>query len=451
MEPTLEHTVSFLSLIYIGAIPVSVKPSFGDKDEYIEYLIKLGEQNNIKYFHIDINPDSIKFESFKSNLDAKGCNYERTNSSDYNNDIAFIQFSSGSTSEPKAIPIKHKNIHHNINMITKVDNRSRNTIGLNFLPLSHDMGLIGGLLSNIIYQNTFYLTSIDLFLRKISFYLNLCYEEKISITGMPNFVYEYLTKRLSSVKNVNPKLLSGIKTIYSGAEPIRITTIKNFLNIAKKFGLSQESLVFSYGLAETTLIVSSHRFINYNKSFMINMAGEHVACVGKPVENTEVLIDKEDSKVGKILVAGDSVVDDVDTVLFNGKKYLYTGDLGYIYNHDLYVSGREKDMVIINGNNIFLVDVENYIYRKVGQEIEGLIVVVIPCQEAFGICLSSRKNIAKDILNNVEKIIIQGFNIKAKYVLYVLPKNIPRTTSGKVQKMILEKNIRDKYEQYSYC
>lgn len=441
MQPTLNHTVLFLSLMYIRGIPVSVKPLFGNLDEYNTYLIDLADQFDIQYFYEDLNPSTTKYISIKTDFSSSKAHVQ-TDSLKYDEDIAFIQFSSGSTSAPKAIEIKHKNIYHNINMIAEADYRVPESIGLNFLPLSHDMGLIGGLLSNLIYQNTFYLTSIDLFLRKLSYYLNLCKEKNIVTTGMPNFVFEYITKRLRNAKVVDETLLSSLTTIYSGAEPIRESTMRDFVDIAQKFGLRKSAIVFCYGLAETTLIVSSHRFETFEKSFDIGNSGEHTACVGKPVSNTSIVISEQKDGVGKILVSGKSVVEKLATIEIDEKKYLCTGDIGYIKNEQLYISGREKDMIIVNGDNVFLIDVENHIGKLLRKMlIADILPIVIANDDSFIVVLSGKKPIEAGLINEIVASIIKVFTIKPMQVVWLSQKKVLRTTSGKVRKEAILREI----------
>lgn len=431
--PTIEHTVTFLAMLYMGVIPVSVKPRFGTEQTYIEYLKMLAKQYQIDYFYHDINPDQKVFKSIEFSENEQSKLFR----SEYNlaYEIAFIQFSSGSTSVPKAIHISHSNIFHNINMIVKTDNRTKNSIGLNFLPLSHDMGLVGGFLSNLLLQNTLHLSSIDAFLRKTPRYITLIKEKQVNVTAMPNFILNYLAKRLAKKDSIGTNTLSSVTTIYIGAEPIRKDTIETFLSSAVPLGLNPSSLIFSYGMAETTLIVSAHRFDSIENSFDRNEYGEYVACVGKPVDDTFIIIDG-DQQIGKICIRGKSVVDALQTYLYGKDYFLQTGDIGYIKNGDLYIYGRLDDVVIINGENIYLFDVENHLNRRLKELSQYEIdTIAIPDHDSFALLLNSKRNVENKIYEAISSMLLETFFVKPTFIMHVSNDQLKKTTSGKIMKL----------------
>lgn len=432
LQPKVEHIVTFLSLIYIGAVPISVKPKFGSDDYYENYLINLAKENGAKWFFHDILSSVSGFGtiSFCTNTINE---YIQINEI-MNDSLAFIQFSSGSTSSPKAIKISHKNILHNIKMISEVDSRTEQSIGLNFLPLSHDMGLVGGLLSNLYLQNVLHLTSVDIFLRKMPFYLDLIYTQKINVTAMPNFILSYLSKRLAKMKIKNDKLLSSLSTVYVGAEPIRKQTIESFIEVSKNFGFKQSALLFSYGMAETTLMTTSHRFKNIQESFDQNKHGEFVACVGKAIENMSILINSKDM-IGDIYINGLSVVTNLAQHKIGNQMYLDTGDIGYLKNNELYIYGRKKDMIIVNGENIYLLDIENHLNSLLSPMLQcDDSSIAIPYEESFVVLINSKKAIDDYIFEYALSSLVNTFSVKPKYIRHISSDLITKTTSGKIMK-----------------
>ena len=433
LQPTLEHTALFLSLILIGAVPVSVKPKFGDERIYKEYLHNLAKKQDVNFFHRDVNPDENRFASIKP--EKIPCDESGHCEPVSNEETAFIQFTSGSTSDPKPVEITHANIAHNLEMITKIDERSFESVGFNFLPLNHDMGLIGGFLSNLLYQNTLHLTSIDHFLRRMPFYLKRIRSENVDVTAMPNFILSYLAKRLKKMKRVDDSLLSSLTSVYVGAEPIRKNTIEEFLQTAEKFGFQSSSLVFCYGMAETTLLATAHRFSGFDKSFDKNRHGEYIACVGKPVDGMRLHIHRTKEEVGEIYINGASVVPSLATAEYDSKEYLPTGDIGYIKNENLYIYGRKKDMAIINGENIYMIDVENYLIQSLSELTEyEYSAIAVPCGESFAVLLNGKKELPQEICEHIANRVFEKFSIKPARVQFVSNDLLKKTTSGKIMK-----------------
>jgi acyl-CoA synthetase (AMP-forming)/AMP-acid ligase II len=301
LKTDVEHIVSFLAFIAIGATPISIKPAKTTTPNhiYVQDLAKLCSKFDIQYgYHTLPLPSalvSVVWHSKASSVNLAAIAEVEPD------DLAFVQFSSGSTSIPKAIPISHQNLMANLSVILAVDEREPGSKGFNFLPLSHDMGLVGGLLSNFIYQNSLLLTNPANFLRHPVDSLVIANEQSVNVMAMPDFALSYVSKYLSISRNerLHKNILSNFKTIYCGAEPIRFHSIKSFLKIASFFGLDSSALFFCYGLAEGTLLITGTRFNTLQDSFDMSLPNrfaveiENFLAELPELRETLVLIDEE--------------------------------------------------------------------------------------------------------------------------------------------------------------
>ena len=366
LSTNLEHIITFLALVALGALPVSVKPAKIDSSDYNLYIANISNRFAIDWLY-DGLPMLPDLDSFKWRADAKSRDLAIIAEVE-SDDLVFVQFSSGSTSSPKAIPISHRNLMANLSAILAVDKRSSSSVGFNFLPLSHDMGLVAGFLSNLIYQNTLLLAKPTEFLRQPVNSLIIANDLNAEVTAMPDFALKYLHKSLSmpTSRKLPPNLLANFKTIYCGAEPISEITVTSFLHTAQKFSLTPNALFFSYGLAEATLMVTGRRFDTIANSFYVHSPHQITACLGLPLGGAEVRISQVNTKEGE---KETGIIQIRSPSLFAGywqdspRRQLHdwfdTGDYGLIRDGNLYVCGRAKDTIIVNGENIFAVDIEN--------------------------------------------------------------------------------------------
>ena len=372
LETDLEHIVTVLALMAMGAVPVSVKPRRGSVDDYAADLGALAARFGIHAAYRSL-PPLAGVPAVSWDPDAASDDAALVAAVDAE-DVAFVQFSSGSLGDPKAIPIRHGALMHNLGSILAVDARTPGSIGYNFLPLSHDMGLVGGLLSNFVRQNPLYLSPVGHFLRRpIDFFARY---ERCDTVAMPDFALRYLVRYLAArARPESPRLLAGLRTIFCGAEPIRYETIAALVDAGAAYGFDPSALVFCYGMAEATLIVTARRFDGLDRSFREGPRGR-VASVGAPVSETEVRIGsrRDDGAFeapppgvpGLIYVRGPSVFRGYAGGASLDDGWHDTGDLGFEDAGEIYVSGRAKDLIIINGENIFPGDIEAFVARLPG-------------------------------------------------------------------------------------
>lgn len=387
-------------------------------------------------------------------------------------DIAYIQFSSGSTGNPKGVILTHNNLLTNIDSIhCGIKSSEEGDRFFSWMPLTHDMGLIGFHLTPMAKGWDHYIMSTDLFMRNPSLWLNKISEYKITFTSSPNFGYQYILKHFNLEKNQDIDL-SSLRVIVNGAEPISKDICLKFNEYFRDYSLKSKVIFPVYGLAEASLAVSFSNIedeinsvqVDRNKlnigdqiSFIEdNESSINFVSVGKPIKNTYVRIVNHENNtlektyVGKIQIKGGNVTSgyynnkEATEELITGDGWLNTGDLGFTdANGNLYIVGRDKDILFVNGINFYSHDLEQIAEKVPGIEL-GKIVVTAEFNSrlsrdeivAFILYRGKLENFIR-IRQACEKVISEEVGI---YLDQVLPvKKIPKTTSGKVQRYRLLK------------
>src|ERR1700676_3674024 len=241
-------------------------------------------------------------------------------------DLAFIQFSSGSTSEPKGVMLTHGNLLANTQGSTAVDKFSDQDVTLSWMPLTHDMGLIGFYLMQFANRVHIHLMPTELFVRRPLLWLQVASKKRVTITCSPNFGYRHFLKVLGD-RRLDGADLSAIRQIYNGAEPISVALCNEFMSALAYTGLRRHAMYPGYGLAEASLAVTfpapgqdylsdrvNRHKLGVGAQIELNPANARDAlelmCVGRPVPNTELRIADNsrgalpDGQVGHILIRG---------------------------------------------------------------------------------------------------------------------------------------------------
>jgi acyl-CoA synthetase (AMP-forming)/AMP-acid ligase II/aryl carrier-like protein len=385
-------------------------------------------------------------------------------------DLAFIQFSSGSTSEPKGVMLTHGNLLANITGATAVGKYNDRDVTLSWMPLTHDMGLIGFYLIQFANRAHVNLMPTDLFVRRPLLWLQLASNKRVTITCSPNFGYRHFLKVLGNrrLENVD---LSSIRSIYNGAEPISVQLCNEFMQVLAYTGLKHRAMYPVYGLAEACLAVTfpelgaDYRWIRANRhklgigsTIEVNPVDPRDAieliCVGRVVPNTELRIADEqrapvpDGQVGHILICGPSVTrgyfgDPEATALAIGADgWVDTGDVGVLHEGDLYITGRSKEIIFINGQNYYPYDLENIAQRAPGLDLNKVVAAGIAKPGAAGeelVVFVLHRGSTEEFLPTaaaVSRLINEHTGLEVAQVIPV--KRIPKTTSGKVQRHLLE-------------
>jgi acyl-CoA synthetase (AMP-forming)/AMP-acid ligase II len=385
-------------------------------------------------------------------------------------ELAFIQFSSGSTSEPKGVMLTHGNLLANIAGATAVGRYNEQDVTLSWMPLTHDMGLIGFYLVQFANRAHIHLMPTDLFVRRPLLWLQTASRKRATLTCSPNFGYRHFLKVLGDrrLENVD---LSCIRSIYNGAEPISVQLCNEFMQALAYTGLKHRAMYPVYGLAEACLAVTfpepdaDYRWIRANRHRLgpgsrleINPAEARDAvelmCVGRVVPNTELRIadgerrEVPEDQVGHILIRGASVTsgyfgDPEATARAIGPDgWVDTGDLGVMHEGALYITGRSKEIIFINGQNYYPYDLENIAQRAPGLDLNKVVAAGIAKPGAQGeelVVFVLHRGSVEEFLPTaaaVSRLINEHTGLEVAQVIPV--KRIPKTTSGKVQRHLLE-------------
>jgi acyl-CoA synthetase (AMP-forming)/AMP-acid ligase II len=385
-------------------------------------------------------------------------------------DLAFIQFSSGSTSEPKGVMLSHANLIANTQGATAIGKFNKHDISLSWMPLTHDMGLIGLYLMQFANRVHINLMPTELFVRRPLLWLQTAAKKRVTLTCSPNFGYRHFLKVLGDRRLENTDL-SSIRSIYNGAEPISASLCNEFMNTLAYTGLKRSAMYPVYGLAEASLGVA---FPPQNTDFHWIRLNRHrlrvgskielnpieardafeVVSVGHIVPNTELLIADDsraglpDETVGHILIRGLSVTSgyygdpEATAAAIDANGWLDTGDLGVIHEAALYIVGRAKEIIFVNGQNYYPYDLENIAQRAPGLDLNKVVAAGVGKPGSQGeelvMFVLHRGDMAEFLptANAVSRLINEHTGLE---VAQVIPtKRIPKTTSGKVQRHLLE-------------
>ena len=390
-------------------------------------------------------------------------------------DAAFIQFSSGSTSEPKGVVLTHANLIANTRSATIVDRFSRDDVSLSWMPLTHDMGLIGFFLMQFANQVHINLMPTELFVRRPLLWLQVASKKRVTITCSPNFGYRHFLKVLGD-RRLADLDLSAVRLIYNGAEPISVDLCNQFMDALAHTGLARRAMYPVYGLAEASLAVSlppagsEYRWIrvdrnrlNVGTSIELNPADARktleLMCVGQPVPDTEVRIADAGraplppENVGHILIRGPNVTHgyfadpQATASAIDADAWLDTGDLGVMHEGSLYITGRSKEIIFVNGQNYYPYDLENIAQRAPGLELGKVVAAGVRRPGSQGedlVFFVLHRSGMEEFLPTaaaVARLINEHTGLEVTEVVPV--KRIPKTTSGKVQRHLLEQALID--------
>jgi acyl-CoA synthetase (AMP-forming)/AMP-acid ligase II/acyl carrier protein len=390
-------------------------------------------------------------------------------------DTAFIQFSSGSTSEPKGVVLTHGNIIANCRGATEVAGFNENDVSLSWMPLTHDMGLIGFHLIMFANRVHSHLMPTELFIRRPLLWLTLAARIRATILCSPNFGYKHYLKVLGD-RPVEGLDLASVRLIFNGAEPISVELCEEFLTRLAGAHLGRNTMYPVYGLAEASLAVSFPPVGAPLKTITLNRhrmnPGDPVEPIpahdpqalqlvseGKAIPYTRVRIAGDDDqelaedRVGHVHMTGDNVTrgyfEDpaANLAAFTADGWLRTGDLGLKHGGDLYISGRAKEIIFINGQNYYPHDVEAIAQRAPGLELGKVVAAGVRRRGAETeqlVVFVLHRSGPEDFLplaTQVARLINEQTGLEVAEVVPV--KRIPKTTSGKIQRHLLEVSYVD--------
>ncbi|SCX04628.1 non-ribosomal peptide synthase domain TIGR01720/amino acid adenylation domain-containing protein [Pseudomonas sp. NFACC25] len=385
-------------------------------------------------------------------------------------DIAFLQYTSGSTALPKGVQVSHGNLVANEVLIRRgfgIDLNPDDVI-VSWLPLYHDMGLIGGLLQPIFSGVPCVLMSPAYFLGRPLRWLEAISEYRGTISGGPDFAYRLCSERVS--ESALERLdLSNWRVAYSGSEPIRLDTLERFAEKFAACGFTSDSFFASYGLAEATLFVAGGRRGHGIPALRIDEQAlaanraepgqgsaimscgtsqpEHAVLIADP----HTLSELADNCVGELWASGPSIAHGYwrnpeasakTFVQHAGRTWLRTGDLGFIREGEVYITGRLKDLLIVRGHNLYPQDIEQTIEREVEVVRKGRVAAFAVNDnglEGIGIAAEISRSVQKilppeALIKAIRQAVAEAYQEAPCVVVLLNPGGLPKTSSGKVQR-----------------
>jgi amino acid adenylation domain-containing protein len=363
--------------------------------------------------------------------------------------LAFIQYTSGSTGAPKGVMLSHRNLLHNERMIQAAFQQTRESIVVGWLPIYHDMGLIGNVLQPLYVGCPCVLMSPVHFLQRPLRWLHAISGYRATTSGGPNFAYDLCVRKISDEQKADLDL-STWAVAFNGAEPIRANTLERFATHFESCGFRREAFRPCYGLAEATLMVTRSSSVN---SQTLVSSGQTILDQKMVIVNPESLRECAPNETGEIWVSSGSVAQgywkqpEETARVFQAHRadtgegpFLRTEDLGFIADGQLFVTGRLKDLIIIRGRNHYPQDIELAVEESHPALRPG-------CGAAFSVEVEDEERlvIVQELERNrdaeanaaiaaIRFAVAQQYELQAYAVVLIAPGTLPKTTSGKVQR-----------------
>ncbi|NMG36149.1 amino acid adenylation domain-containing protein [Azoarcus sp. TTM-91] len=385
------------------------------------------------------------------------------------NDLAFLQYTSGSTSAPKGVMVSHANLMANERAIETGFSISTADVFVSWLPLYHDMGLIGGLLQPMHRGIRLVLMTPRFFLERPLRWLEAISRHRGTVSGGPDFAYRLCLERITE-QQAAALDLSSWQVAFSGAEPVRHDTLQAFVQRFAAAGFSAGALYPCYGLAEATLFVTcgrrgsgmsastfradglaQRRAVGGNDGRTLVACGSTVAGHAVSIRDPETRAQLEDGCIGEIWAGGPSICrgywnkpeESAATFIAEaGETWLRTGDLGFMHQGQLHIAGRVKDLIIVRGHNLYPQDIERTVEAEVDAVRKGRVAAfAVEGPEGEGIGLAAevprslQKLVAVDALvDMLSQVVGEAFGEALSVVVLLNPGALPKTSSGKLQR-----------------
>jgi acyl-CoA synthetase (AMP-forming)/AMP-acid ligase II len=473
LEKNEEIIPTFWACVLGGIIPSLLQPPLAYSNNKMPVVklhriwelmnhppIIVSESNHQLFQHT--NKESSQLIYYKDLTEYTASNFKKASNED---DIVYVQFSSGSTGNPKGIELTNQNVLTNIHDIAVAGSLKAESRSINWMPLYHDMGLVGFHLTLVYAQSMqYFIDTID-FIKNPSLWLDAISNLGIDTTGSPNFGQALTLRHLERKRNAEWDF-STISNFYNGAEPISADIMTRFIQSMEKHGFKETAMIPCYGMAEATLAVSmrnqvvaptiksfSRRDLYHRKiAVETNSSNDSVRLVGVgPVlgSNQVRVLDEngnlmQENQIGHIQIKGKNV-----SCTFYNKEFpenemfdrgwLITGDMGFFHNEELFITGRSKDLIFIHGQNYYSHDLENIItnskpelYGKIAccavfdnssKRDKLLLFVVGPSNKKFADQYIAIRNLFNSKLG-----------LQPDEIIPVRSSEIPRTSSGKLQR-----------------
>ena len=486
---------AFWGTLWRGAIPAIMPPPnlFGSRMEYEKQLSCMIHKINIEL--VLTSQGLLKrlkpiVEKISPTIECIGLENLLTKSTIFSthyyplegDETALIQFSSGTETSPKPIALSHKQILANakaiIELIAPKRTEDPENIGVCWLPLHHDMGLIGCLITAVLQPGDMIYLRPETFLAFPELWLQTISQYRATISPAPNSAYAICAETISDL-DIEGIDLSCWRYALNGSEFIASETLESFINRFKSVGFRENSMLPVYGLAEAALAVSfsdisqKFRVEHFDPQFLFkgeakqSPNGIPLTCLGNPLPGYKIRIANMEGKpldeglIGRVLVSGPSIMegyfcDPETTTLVLNNGWLDTGDNGFLLNGSLFLYGRRKEIIVINGRNYSSQVIENAVELSLGRRNISAAVGIGPesgQQEVLKIFVERERRSSKDgdpsIAEKVFKAVGDNIGIPPDEIVVVPAKALPRTTSGKIRYQEIAKQFYNESSAYS--
>lgn len=485
--PGLEFIAAFFGCLYAGVIAVPAYPP--RRNQKLSRLQAIASDASAKIilttaslkddierrFAEDARLEGIQCLS-SDNLDGDRASEWEEREIDPHS-LAFLQYTSGSTGTPKGVMVTHRNLMHNEKAIAQSFGHHDKTIVVGWLPTFHDMGLIGNVLQPLYLGIPSILLSPVAFLQQPICWLKAISQYKATTSGGPNFAYDLCVRKVKP-EQLSELDLSSWDLAFNGAEPIRSETLEQFATKFQPCGFRKEAFYPCYGMAETTLFITGGYKPNLPiisslegtalaenqitvSTNTVKDARQIVGCGRTWLDDKIAIVDPETceqcpgNRVGEIWVSGASIAQgywnrQTETErTFNAYiketgegPFLRTGDLGFLLDGELFVTGRIKDVIIIRGRNHYPQDIEGTVEQSHPAlrpgcgaafvlELKGAerLIVVQEVERSY-----LRKLKIDEVVGNIRQAVASGHELQVYAVALIKPGSIPKTSSGKIQR-----------------
>ncbi|HEX7942504.1 MAG TPA: fatty acyl-AMP ligase, partial [Gemmatimonadaceae bacterium] len=398
--------------------------------------------------------------------------------------LAFLQYTSGSTALPKGVMVSHGNLLHNMVAIAHTFGSTGETSMVSWLPVFHDMGLIGCVLHPMLHGSSNVLMAPAAFLQRPMRWLQAISRFQAHISGGPNFAYDLCVRRITPEQRATLDLRSW-RVAFNGAEPVRAHTIAEFTRAFELCGFRPDAMAPVYGLAESTLLVTGNprgtppRIAAFHSgdlerakakpaSAPWDAVRELVGCGHVVPGQRLVIVDPErctllpDGEIGEIWLAGPSVAQgywkrpDETQATFGARladsgdgPFLRTGDLGFVHDAQLFIAGRRKDLIIVDGRNHYPQDIELTVEQShpafragctaaFSIDVDGAerLVVVAEADPSWNIASAGpgSADAKTPLIRAARRAVAIDHDLDLHQLVLLRPASIPKTTSGKIRR-----------------
>jgi acyl transferase domain-containing protein/acyl-CoA synthetase (AMP-forming)/AMP-acid ligase II/thioesterase domain-containing protein/acyl carrier protein len=487
--PGLDYVSAFYGCLYAGAIPVLAFPPRASRHTHrLQAILADAQATNIlttQSLFSDLErrlaplSNSRPFRCLTVEDLPDGAEDDWHAPATESRTPAFLQYTSGSTSAPKGVMVGHANLLHNLSVIYHgFDSRPDEEVGVFWLPIYHDMGLVGGILGAVYIGFSSILMSPASFLQRPVRWLEAITRYRGNLSGAPNFAYQLCIDRITPEQRASLDL-SSWRAAFCGAEPISNRTLNRFADIYEAHGFRREAFYPCYGMAEATLFISGGRGPAAPKAHTVERAAladnrvvettetgkdacQFVSC-GRALLDQKIVIANPTTlsrclpdEVGEVWVSSPSVAlgywnrpEETERVFqahladTGEGPFMRTGDLGYLHEEELFITGRLKDLIVIRGHNHYPQDIELTVEQshpalqagggaafsvETGAGGEERLVVVQEVERRY------RHVDVGEALAAIRRAVAEQHELQVHAVVLIKPLSIPKTSSGKIRR-----------------